>query len=1137
MKRLLTIILTLALAGTSLPAQHSWSGIHNTPLSQAARDFNTPPTEFASHVIWGWEGPMDIETIRHDLDSIKSKGFNSVIFEAGYRLPYEYLSEGWFEGIRIGVLEAKARGMKVWLIDEGKYPSGFAGGKFTRERPDLRMKALVVVDTLHVGKAEALTNVKITPKAFSAVAVSKSGAPNRTVEIIDGAVSFNAGLDAWDILLVGSDYRTGQTRAVNNPTGGKDTSNSICDYLSPEAVRQFIDWTHEQYKKYLGEEFGKTLLGFRGDEPDFAYTPWTPKMVEEFIARKGYDPTPYFASLLTKNQTTKEKKFRADFWDVWSDLFAINFFKQQADWCAENGLAHITHLNNDHNMPVCIRAEGNFFRDLSKVQIPGVDAIWNQIWPETVNDFPKFASSVSHVYGKPRAFSESFAAYNTPPTIPTAKYAVDYQIVRGINFFEFMFWAAGSKSPTWMTDPEMKPLNDYTNRATYLMSLGTPGARIAVYYPTSTFWLNDQSVNNDLVNMVQTLLKHQKDFDWVDDDAFSEALEVGSGFFRNASGQKYYTLIIPSSNAISAEAWEKIQEFATRGGKVLFWGRRPYLMAGKTFMDATVLPLMDKCFEEPSTEWTATVEAAMPEPEMSLVVKAQPEVRRPQAGVVPEEPATASVRYTRRVMPDGDIYFIFNEGEKEAAFTADFDKVGIVKEWNAYTGAVSILPAEFVNGKVRMIMTLKPWESRIISIEKGTGIYNVKKYGVKGNGTSETAAIQALIDKVYAAGGGTVVFPRGKYTTGALFFPRGVNLRVEKNATLFGARDNDEYPMVKTRFEGIEREWRCALLNFDNSDGVVVDGGGIIDGNGVDWPVQMGGSFTGRPRLICFTNCDGGSISNLKLQNQACWGLHILYTEGFEVDGLSINARKYIPSSDGIDIDSSNGVHVNNTYIYVQDDCISIKSGKDAEGRRVARPSEDILIENCTFGYGHGMAAMGSEISGSIRNVTIRNSVVQEGQWGVIRFKSAVSRGGIVENILFENIEILDACNVFDVNMNWGSGRGGASVPTDCPLSILRNVTVRNVHGTAVTLGEMHGFPSQPLTKDVFKIEDCEFNVGHDLNMSDAELDRSGMKVTIDEDLFVNIPGLQSREGAKPAPESRSEYARTGRKPVLAPNK
>lgn len=723
MKRIsttITLALLLSGAAVAVAQPHSWECIHHSSLSEAEACFTTEtPAEFASHVIWGWEGPMDIKTIRHDLDSIKTKGFRSVIFEAGYRLPYEYLSDGWFKAIRTAVREAKKRDLKVWIIDEGKYPSGFAGGKFSKERPDLRMKALVVMDRREVKAGESLAGAPAGDKVISAVAVSKSGLPNRCVPVKDGKFSFEAEGGDWEILLVGPDFRTGQTRAVNNPTGGKDTTNSICDYLSPEAVGQFIDWTHEQYKKYIGKEFGKTVLGFRGDEPDFAYTPWTPDMVEQFISRKGYDPTPYLASLLASNLSVREKRFKADYWDVWSELFAVNFFKRQADWCAENGLAHITHLNNDHNMPVCVRAGGSLFRDLSNVQIPGVDAIWNQIWPETVNDFPKFASSVSHAYGKPRAFSESFAAYYTSPSIPQAKYVVDYQIVRGINFFEFMFWMAGSARDNWMTGPGMKGLNDYTNRATYLMAQGVPGARIAVYYPTSTLWLGDNAVNPDLVSISQILLQHQKDFDWVDDDAFTEALSVTGHGFRNLSGQTYSTLIIPSCDVISTSAWDKMMEFAAAGGKILFWGRKPTMLAGRSFMEPSPVPDTPDLLQEPSVSWTPTVAAAMPAPEMEIILPPKPETPRrgSRTGAEEQKPDPASfIRYTARTLTDGSLFFLFNEGEQECSFKAAFDRSGSVRAWDASSGEVSALSATAEDGKTVLEMTLAPWESRIISI-------------------------------------------------------------------------------------------------------------------------------------------------------------------------------------------------------------------------------------------------------------------------------------------------------------------------------------------------------------------------------------------------------------------------------------
>ena len=718
-KAFLTVCFLAALcAGAAAqPLIKSWDGIQHGDVPTLEKNYTLPPVEYASHILWGWEGAMDAKIMKQDLDLMQSVNTRVVNIEPGYNFPYEYLSDGWWKMVKMAVNEAKKRDMKVWLIDDAKYPSGFAGGKFSRERPDLKMWALIQLDEAwEVPAGGEFADREVPQGAVSAVAVSP-GQSNRQLEIRDGKLSFNAGVHPWTIRFAGFAHKSGDTRAVNHPTRGKDTTNFLHDHLNPAAVDQFIEWTHAAAARALGKEMGQTVMGFRGDEPEYMYTPWTPKIKEIFIEKKGYDPTPYYASFFSPTRTEQEKRVKADYFDVWSELFADNFFKRQADWLGARGMAHITHLNNDHNMPVCIRAEGNFFRDLSRVQVPGVDAIWNQIWPETVNDYPKFASSVSHAYGKPRAFSESFAAYNTPPSIPQAKYAVDYQVVRGINFFEFMFWMAGSERANWMTDPGMKPLNDYTNRATYLMALGEPGARIGVYYPTSTFWLNDQSVNADLVEMAELLLRHQRDFDWLDDDAFREALTLGHGCFENRSGQRYETLIIPSCDVISEAAFERIRNFAASGGKVLFWGRKPTMLAGRSFLDPKPLPDTPDWWEEPSASWTATVEGAMPAPEMRILPGPQARMMRdPRRPGPVEEPATYAVRYTRRVLPDGVLYFLFNEGEKDAVFEAEFDAAGTVREWDAMSGEVRTVPAGTADGKVRLSLRLAHWESKIISI-------------------------------------------------------------------------------------------------------------------------------------------------------------------------------------------------------------------------------------------------------------------------------------------------------------------------------------------------------------------------------------------------------------------------------------
>ncbi|MDR1672603.1 MAG: hypothetical protein LBS09_03955 [Bacteroidales bacterium] len=733
---------SLSLSFTAQAQIKSWEGIFQTPLATAQKNFATPPAEFASHVIWGWDGNVDLKVIRADLDTFYNRGFRAIIIEAGNNMPSEYLSDDWFKRVATAVQEAKKRGMKVWIIDEGKFPSGFAGGKFSRERPDLRMQALVVCDTLYIAAETSLNNHAVESYVISAVAINDAGQPNRTVEITDHQINFNAGEHDWQILLVRSDFRSPSVASVNR-SGMSRERYSLSDYLNPVAIRQFIDWTHEQYKKYLGKELGTTVLGFRGDESAITqtsiYAPWTPAIADIFKQKKGYDPAPYLASLVARPsphyyflktppdpfpapmyvplRTEQEKRFMADYWDVWSELFAVNFFKQEADWCAANGVAFITHLDNEHNMPVLARTGGSLFRNLSKIQIPGVDAIWNQIWPGRVNDFPKLASSVAHVYGKPRSFSETFAAYDSVPTIPQAKYIVDYQIVRGINYFEFMFWPAGSTRPNWMKAPGMNALNAHTNRATYLMAQGVPGARIAMYYPTSTLWMGNYTGFPHILSITASLLQHQYDFDYVNDDAFIEGtLSVGQGYLKNSSGQKYHTLIIPSADVISESAWEKIEEFAQRGGKVLFWGKKPDMLVGKSFMNPIPFPVdFVQCLAEPSGLWTQTVEAAMPAPEMRI--QQPPRPRRPQVnGELPPATPTDFIRYTRRILPDADVYFLFNEGEQACTFTAEFDKAGEVKAWNSVTGDITDVPFKVANNKVTVNFEMAAWESRIITI-------------------------------------------------------------------------------------------------------------------------------------------------------------------------------------------------------------------------------------------------------------------------------------------------------------------------------------------------------------------------------------------------------------------------------------
>jgi polygalacturonase len=377
--------------------------------------------------------------------------------------------------------------------------------------------------------------------------------------------------------------------------------------------------------------------------------------------------------------------------------------------------------------------------------------------------------------------------------------------------------------------------------------------------------------------------------------------------------------------------------------------------------------------------------------------------------------------------------------------------------------------------------------------------------------TVNTKAIQAAIDKCAASGGGIVVVPKGTFVSGAIFLKQGTNLYVEKGGVLKGTTNIDDYPMIDTRWEGTEEKWTSAFVNAEGLTNLEISGEGTIDGSGEEWlqnnPFRGGrksadtpgnpatqppppGARRGRPRLIGIQNSKHVHVAGLNLHNQAVWCLFLLYSEDVVAENLRITAEHNIPSSDGIDIDSSKHVRVNNVYIDVNDDCISIKSGKDADGLRVNRPAEDIVIENSHFAYGHGGVAMGSETSGGIRNVEVRNCVSDSGNWAPIRFKTQPSRGGVVENITYRDMKLHETRQAFEFNLEW------RMVPPIAPpakvLPVVRNVRIINVSGDVTSVGVIHGLADSPI-RDIH-FENCQitaqkgFRLEHARNVDLAEL-------------------------------------------------
>lgn len=310
-----------------------------------------------------------------------------------------------------------------------------------------------------------------------------------------------------------------------------------------------------------------------------------------------------------------------------------------------------------------------------------------------------------------------------------------------------------------------------------------------------------------------------------------------------------------------------------------------------------------------------------------------------------------------------------------------------------------------------------------------------------------TEAIQQAIDSCSVSGGGTVSLEPGYYQTGALFIKSGVNLRLDEGVTLLASPDINHYPEFPSRIAGIEMTWPAAVINIIDEENASVSGKGTIDCRGKVfwdkyWEMRKAYEAKGlrwivdydckRVRGILVERSSDVTLSGFTLMRTGFWGCQILYSDHCTIDGLTINNNigGHGPSTDGIDIDSSSNILIENCDVDCNDDNICIKSGRDADGLRVNRPTENVVIRNCIARKGAGLITCGSETSGSIRNI-LGYDLEAVGTSAVLRLKSAMNRGGTVENIFMTRVTAADVRHVLAADLNWNPSYSYSALPEE----------------------------------------------------------------------------------------------------------
>jgi polygalacturonase len=339
---------------------------------------------------------------------------------------------------------------------------------------------------------------------------------------------------------------------------------------------------------------------------------------------------------------------------------------------------------------------------------------------------------------------------------------------------------------------------------------------------------------------------------------------------------------------------------------------------------------------------------------------------------------------------------------------------------------------------------------------------SIAKLGAVPDGlTLNTKVINNAIESIHKKGGGVVLVPAGLWLTGPVVLKSNVNLHLAVGSTLLFSSDFDQYPLIKANWEGLPQMRNQSPVSATDATNIAITGKGIIDGNGDAWRnvkkdkltesqwkklVGSGGvlsddkktwypsdkSLRGakmqnpgalnpekdaafyesikdflRPNLLLLTNCKYILLEGVTFQNSPAWCLHPLMSEHLTVRNITVKNPWYAQNGDGIDVESCKNVLIENSIFDVGDDALCMKSGRDAEGRKRAMPTENVIIRGCTVYASHGGFVIGSEMSGGARNIYVSNCTFIGADIG-LRFKTTRGRGGIVENIFIRDIYMKD---------------------------------------------------------------------------------------------------------------------------------
>lgn len=578
-----------------------------------------------------WTHGEKPEVLEETVEKIYDCGINTLCLES--RVHEDFCKEAWFRDLRFLITCLKKRNMKLWILDDKHFPSGFANGAFLTGNEHLHPYGITeshmdVIGPVEEGAVIISHHKPLAEDEILWVLACRREGDNLSSyrEVLDvtenvcGNVLYcNLPKGMWRIVVI-SKTRKGMT----------DLAAQYCDKLNPEATRVYIDEVYEKHAEALGEEFGKTILGFFSDEPGFynnvpermgtemgipfAVYPYhheVRKMLEEHFCETLSSRLP---GLWLDFADGSSAEIRVAYMDVITRLYQKNFSEKLGKWCEEHGVRFIGHVLEDNNVHMQTGVgSGHYFRAVSGQHMGGVDVVYHQLLPgfteyshrvpansgacdyknkgcrNHVNvDFfqytlAKLGSSAAQTDEKKQglALCELYGAYGWAESMKTMKWLTDHMLVRGINYFvphAFSmkendedcpphFYAQG-KNPHY---PYFGHLMRYANRCAHLLSGGVAAIRCAVLYDAESGWTSEHTVRTE--DVAKRLAAEQVDYHIVPFDAVLEA-KTENGKMKIGLGS-YEALLIPTRSYLPKMMEESFLTLAREGIPVIFVGGFP----------------------------------------------------------------------------------------------------------------------------------------------------------------------------------------------------------------------------------------------------------------------------------------------------------------------------------------------------------------------------------------------------------------------------------------------------------------------------------------------------------------------------------------------------------------------------------